>query len=198
MKTNFLHNISGIYAITPNRALHFDAIEKVIIQHNIRILQYRHKTPNAKMQLNEATQLQQLCTKHHTLFIINDDINLAKKVAANGVHLGKNDASIQQARTQLGADAIIGISCYNDISLAHLAQQQGADYVAFGALFSSSTKPNAPKCDLDIVKQAKKILTIPIVGIGGIDFNNQQAAFNAGCNSVAMINALWHNTSIQK
>ncbi|MBA5249544.1 MAG: thiamine phosphate synthase [Gammaproteobacteria bacterium] len=191
MKTNFLHNINGIYAITPNRALDFDAIEKVIIQHNIRILQYRHKTPNAKIQLNETRQLQQLCAKHRTLFIINDDINLAKKVASNGVHLGKNDASIQQARTQLGTNAIIGISCYNDISLAQIAQQQGADYVAFGALFPSSTKPNAPKCTLDLIKQAKKTLTIPIIGIGGIDFNNQQSAFDAGCNSVAMINALW-------
>ncbi len=192
MKTNFLHNISGIYAITPSRALNLDAIEKVIVQHHISILQYRHKTVDTKTQFNETTQLQQLCAKHHTLFILNDDINLVQKIAADGVHLGKNDVSTQQARAQLGADAVIGVSCYNDISLAQMAQQQGADYVAFGALFSSSTKPNAPKCGLDIIRQAKKILTIPIVGIGGIDFNNQQSALDAGCNSVAMINALWN------
>ncbi|WXU00140.1 MAG: Thiamine-phosphate synthase [Catillopecten margaritatus gill symbiont] len=191
MKTNFLHSISGIYAITPDRALDLDAIEKVIVEHNIGILQYRHKTLDAKIQLNEATQLQRLCTKHHTLFIINDDSNLAQKIHADGVHLGKNDGSIQQARKQLGADTIIGVSCYDDIDLAKKAQQQGADYVAFGALFSSSTKPNTIHCPLSIVQEAKQNLTIPIVGIGGIDFNNQQSAVDAGCDAVAMINALW-------
>ncbi|CAB9543004.1 Thiamin-phosphate pyrophosphorylase (EC 2.5.1.3) [uncultured Gammaproteobacteria bacterium] len=165
-------------------------MEKVIIQYNITLLQYRHKTLDAQTRLNEATQLQQLCLKHHTLFIINDDINLAKKIMADGVHLGRNDASIQQARTQLGASAIIGVSCYNDIILAKNAQNQGADYVAFGALFSSLSKPNAPQCSLNIITQAQQILDIPIVGIGGINFNNQQQAFNAGCNAVAMINAL--------
>lgn len=194
MKTNFLHNISGIYAITPDRALDLDAIEKVIVEHNIGILQYRHKTLDAKIQLNEATQLQRLCAKHHTLFIINDDSNLAQKIRANGVHLGKNDGSIQQARRQLGAAAIIGVSCYDNIDLAKKAQQQGADYVAFGALFSSSTKPNTLHCDLNIITQAKQNLVIPIVGIGGINFDNQQSAFDAGCDSVAMIKALFQST----
>lgn len=191
MKTNFLHNISGIYAITPDRALDLDAIEKVIIQHNIGILQYRHKTLNAKTQLNEATQLQQLCAKHHTLFIINDNINLAQKTHADGVHLGKGDNSIQQARIHLGAKSIIGASCYNDTHLAKKSQQQGADYVAFGALFPSRTKINAPRCNLQTITQARQMLDIPIVGIGGIDFDNQQFAFDAGCDSVAMVNALW-------
>jgi thiamine-phosphate pyrophosphorylase len=88
------------------------------VQHNIKLLQYRHKTVDVQTQLNESLQLQQLCLKHHTLFIINDDINLAKKISADGVHLGKNDASIQQAREQLGIDAVIGVSCYNAIDLA--------------------------------------------------------------------------------
>ncbi|CAB5496831.1 thiamine phosphate synthase [Bathymodiolus thermophilus thioautotrophic gill symbiont] len=190
METNHNKRISGIYAITPNHALNIDAIEKVIIQYDITLLQYRHKTLDAQTRRNEATQLQQLCLKHHTLFIINDDINLAKKITADGVHLGKNDASIQQARTQLGANAIIGVSCYNDIILAKNAQNQGADYVAFGALFPSLSKPDAPRCSLDVVTQARQILDLPIVGIGGIDFDNQQQALNAGCNAVAMINAL--------
>lgn len=191
MKTNFLHNISGIYAITPDRALDLGVIEKAIVQHNIGILQYRHKTLDAKTQLNEATQLQQLCAKHHTLFIINDDINLAQKTLADGVHLGKNDAPIQQARTQLGAKSIIGVSCYNDIHLAKKAQQRGANYVAFGALFPSLSKADAPQCRLNIITQARQILDIPIVGIGGVDFNNQQSVFDAGADSVAMINALF-------
>ncbi|SMN01666.1 Thiamin-phosphate pyrophosphorylase [uncultured Candidatus Thioglobus sp.] len=185
------HKISGIYAITPDRALDISVIKKNIVQHNISILQYRRKTADTITQLNEAQQLQQLCAKHHTLFIVNDDINLAQKVNADGVHLGKNDGSIQQARLALGENAIIGVSCYNDIELAQNAQNQGADYVAFGALFPSKSKPDAPKCSLDIITEAKKILTIPIVGIGGIDFDNQQYAFDTGCDAVAMINALF-------
>ena len=166
-------------------------VEKIIVQHNIKLLQYRHKTADVQTQLNESVQLQQLCLKHHTLFIINDDINLAKKISADGVHLGKNDGSIQQARKQLGVNAVIGVSCYNNIDLAQNAQNQGTNYVAFGALFPSNTKPDAPQCALDIITQAKQILNIPIVGIGGIDFDNQQQVFDAGYDSVAMISTLF-------
>lgn len=191
MKIN--HNkITGIYAITPNR-IDIDAVEKIIVKHNINLLQYRNKTANTQTQLDESTQLQRLCWKHHTLFIINDDINLAKNLSVDGVHLGKNDGSIQSARAQLGADAIIGVSCYNNIELAQEAQNQGANYVAFGALFPSKTKPNAPKCKLDTIVQARQALNIPIVGIGGVNFDNQQQAFNAGCDSVAMINQLFQS-----
>jgi len=191
--SNSVEKIRGIYAITPNQILDIKLIEQVITQHSIGILQYRHKTNNTEVKLNEAQQLRQLCLEHNTLFIINDDINLAQKVNADGVHLGKEDASIATARQHLGENAIIGVSCYNDLKLAQSAEQQGASYVAFGALFISSTKPGAPVCSLDIVTQAKQTLNIPIVGIGGIDFNNQQQAINAGCDSVAMINALFES-----
>jgi thiamine-phosphate pyrophosphorylase len=186
--------ISGIYAITPNKILDLNTIEQAIIAHKISVLQYRHKTTDVSIKLNEAKQLQQLCLRHNTLFIINDDINLAQKIKADGVHLGKDDTSIKVARAQLGSDAIIGTSCYNDIKLAKIAQDKGANYVAFGALFPSSTKPNAPHCPLDIIMQAKQALAIPIVGIGGVDFDNQQQALDAGCDAVAMINALFQST----
>jgi len=186
--------ISGIYAITPNKILDLNAIEQAIIAHKISVLQYRHKTTDVSIKLNEAKQLQQLCLRHNTLFIINDDINLAQKIKADGVHLGKDDTSIKVARAQLGSDAIIGASCYNDIKLAKIAQDKGVNYVAFGALFPSNTKPNAPHCPLDIIMQAKQALAIPIVGIGGVDFDNQQQALDAGCDAVAMINALFQST----
>jgi len=188
--------ISGIYAITPNKILELDAVEKAMVMHKISILQYRRKTTDASTKLNEAKQLQQLCLRHNTLFIINDDINLAQKINADGVHLGTDDDSILTARQQLGDDAVIGVSCYNDIKLAKTAQNKGANYVAFGALFPSSTKPNAPYCSLEIISQAKKVLTIPVVGIGGIDFNNQHQAFDAGCDAVAMINALFQSVDL--
>ena len=186
--------ISGIYAITPNKILDLNAIEQAIIAHKISVLQYRHKTTDVSIKLNEAKQLQQLCLRHNTLFIINDDINLAQKIKADGVHLGKDDTSIEVARAKLGSDAIIGVSCYNDIKLAKIAQDKGVNYVAFGALFPSNTKPNAPHCPLDIIMQAKQALAIPIVGIGGVDFDNQQQALDAGCDAVAMINALFQST----
>ena len=198
--SNLVEKIHGIYAITPDKPLNFEQIEKIITQHSISILQYRnkrhaklqtHQTDDNALKLIEAKKLRQLCIQHHTLFIINDDINLAQKIGADGVHLGKDDNTIQYARQQLGADAIIGLSCYNNIDLAIRAQAQGANYVAFGALFPSSTKPNAPHCTLDTLAQAKKILHIPIVGIGGINFDNQDEALQAGCHSVAMIDALF-------
>ena len=198
--SNLVEKIHGIYAITPDKPLNFEQIEKIITQHSISILQYRnkrhaklqtHQTDDNALKLIEAKKLRQLCIQHHTLFIINDDINLAQKIGADGVHLGKDDNTIQYARQQLGADAIIGLSCYNNIDLAIRAQAQGANYVAFGALFPSNTKPNAPHCTLDTLTQAKKILHIPIVGIGGINFDNQDEALQAGCHSVAMIDALF-------
>jgi thiamine-phosphate pyrophosphorylase len=189
--SNSVEKIRGIYAITPDVSLNLDQVEKVITQHYISILQYRRKTADDDLKLKEATKLRQLCLQHHTLFIINDDINLAQKVGADGVHLGKNDTSIGQARQLLKDDAIIGVSCYDDINLAINAQEKGATYVAFGALFTSSTKPDAPHCSLDTITQAQQTLKVPIVGIGGVDFNNQEDALKAGCTAVAMVSALF-------
>ncbi len=198
--SNLMQKIKGIYAITPNEPINIAHIEALIIQHKISVLQYRHKRrpavqtdkiSNDQMKLNEALALRQLCTKHHTLFIINDDINLALKSNADGVHLGQDDSRIEDVRKQLGEKSIIGASCYNSISKAAQAESQGANYVAFGALFNSTTKPDAPICELDIISKAKQQISIPIVGIGGIDFNNQQKVFDAGCDAVAMINALF-------
>ncbi len=187
----FNKKISNIYAITPNTLLNLALIKRVITKHRISILQYRHKTFDNNIKLKEARALRLLCLEHNILFIINDDINLAEKIHADGVHLGKDDGSIQQARQQLGDAAIIGISCYDNIDLALQAQNQSANYVAFGALFDSSTKPNAPHCPLSLITKARQILRIPIVGIGGIDFHNQQQALDAGCDAVAMVNALF-------
>jgi thiamine-phosphate pyrophosphorylase len=191
MQQSFDKKINGIYAITPNEAVNFNLVEKVIIKYKVGIFQYRHKTNDEKIKYKEAKYLRKLCSTHNTLFIINDDINLAEKVSADGVHLGKNDGSISKAREVLGKKAIIGVSCYNDIKLAIESQHNGANYIAFGALFDSTTKPNAQRCQLEIVTKAKKSLSIPIVGIGGVNFNNIQIAYKAGCSSVAMINALF-------
>ena len=183
--------IQGLYGITPNNKLKITLIERVITEHQVNILQYRHKTNDNQLKLYEAQQLRDLCLTHNTLFIVNDDINLCEKVGASGVHLGQNDSSINTAREQLGEKAIIGVSCYNQLQLAFEAEAMGANYVAFGALFNSITKPTSSSCPLSVIKSAKEKLKLPIVGIGGITFENQKLAFEAGCDAVAMLNGLF-------
>ena len=183
--------IQGLYGITPNNNLNIALIERIFNEHKVNILQYRHKTNNNKLKLEEAKQLHELCLQYNTLFIVNDDINLCEKVGADGVHLGQNDTSINIAREQLGEKAIIGLSCYNQLQLAFDAYEMGANYVAFGALFHSISKPTAIECPLSLIKTAKEKIKLPIVGIGGITFENQRLAFLAGCDAVAMLNGLF-------
>jgi len=183
--------IQGLYGITPNNNLDIALIERVITEHQVNILQYRHKTNDDQLKLNEAQQLLDLCLTHNTLFIVNDNINLCEKVGADGVHLGQNDTSIKTAREQLGEKAIIGVSCYNQLQLAIDAEEMGANYVAFGTLFNSITKPTASQCSLSVIKTAKEKIKLPIVGIGGITFDNQRLAFESGCDAVAMLNGLF-------
>jgi len=183
--------IQGLYGITPNNNLNIALIERVITEYQVNILQYRHKTNDEQLKLNEAQQLLDLCLTHNTLFIVNDDINLCEKVGADGVHLGQNDAPINTVREQLGEKAIIGVSCHNQLQLAFEAEAMGADYVAFGTLFNSITKPTSSHCPLSVIKSAKEKLNLPIVGIGGITFDNQRLAFESGCDAVAMLNGLF-------
>jgi thiamine-phosphate pyrophosphorylase len=188
LKTNVYKKINGIYPIVNGENLNL--IENIINKYSVTILQYRNKKINHSNNISIVKQLQKLCNKHNTLFIINDNIDLAKKINANGVHIGQEDSSIEHARQQLGNDAIIGVSCYNSFNLAKNAAAKGADYVALGSLFNSKTKPLAKSCKLATVTKTKKFINIPIVGIGGINFDNKHQAFNAGCSAVAMIEAL--------
>jgi len=183
--------IKGLYGITPNNDLDIALIENVFKKHKINILQYRHKTLDEKQKLDEATQLLELCLQHNTLFIVNDDVNLCKKIGADGVHLGQNDVDAHSARNRLGKGFIIGVSCHNDLELAVEAEKNGANYIALGAVFKSKTKPNAAYCSLSTIHNIKSNINIPIVGIGGITFENQQSVLDAGCNSIAMLEGLF-------
>ena len=183
--------IKGLYGITQNKNLSLALIESVFKKHKINILQYRHKTMDEKLKLEEAKLLLELCKQYNTLFIINDDINLCEKVGADGVHLGQNDIDVHSARSQLGKKFFIGVSCYNNIELAIEAENSGANYIALGAIFKSASKPNANNCSLSTIQNIKKHINIPIVGIGGITFENQQSVLDAGCNSIAMIEGLF-------
>ena len=180
-----------LYAITPDKPFNEYSLESALELYDISIVQYRRKNTDIKTLLNEAEQIKKICQKNNTLFIVNDHIELADLCKSDGIHLGGNDQSILEARDKLGQKAIIGKSCYNSIENALTAQKEGASYVAFGAIFPSETKPNAPICSLETIREASSKISIPIVGIGGIDFSKLNEVFEAGCNSIAMVNALF-------
>ncbi|MFM9913028.1 MAG: thiamine phosphate synthase [Methylophilaceae bacterium] len=192
-------HISGLYAVTPDSNDGDALVAKVeaALLGGARIVQYRNKQAHISIHLETASALAKLCHQHGAIFIINDDADLALNVGADGVHLGKDDGDIASTRKLLGKDAIIGVSCYNSLERALAAEQQGANYVAFGAMFPSSTKPNAPRATLELLRAAKTQLNIPIVAIGGISLHNAADVVNAGADALAVINALFDAPDIQ-
>lgn len=156
-----------------------------------RILQYRHKQASNKHKRIEAQQLRELCWRYQALFIINDDLELALAVQADGVHVGQTDTPLRELRRQAGKQLLIGVSCHNSFELAQAAQQEGASYVAFGRFFTSHTKPQAPAAELEILRRAKQQLKIPLVAIGGITRDNAPRAIQQGADMVAVIHDLF-------
>lgn len=188
--SNINARIHGLYAITPDEADTERLCAKVeaALQGGVRLLQYRNKLADAQLRVWQATALQQLCRAHDATFIINDYVDLCAQLDADGVHLGGTDGDIAQARATLGADKIIGASCYNQLDRAYKAQAAGANYVAFGACFATSTKPDAAKADLSLFHT---LLDVPKVAIGGITLENAQQVTQAGAQAIAVINALF-------
>lgn len=151
-------------------------------------MQYRDKSTNDKQAI--AKELLKLCHAYNVPLIINDNVELADKIGAAGVHLGENDGSISQARARLGEKSIIGVSCYNSLERAIEAEKEGATYVAFGRFFSSTSKPLAAPAQIGTLTAAKKILTVPIVAIGGILPENGASVLSAGADLLAVIGGL--------
>lgn len=183
---------SGLYAITQTEHKSIrriiDEVEAVIIGGAVAV-QYRDKNPKDALLL--AKELVKICHEYQIPLIINDDVELTEKAGANGVHLGKEDGSVIEARQRLGERAIIGVSCYDDVDVAFEAQQQGASYVAFGRFFPSSSKPLASPAHLTTLNEARKTITIPIVAIGGILPENGGQLLNAGADLLAVIGGLF-------
>jgi thiamine-phosphate pyrophosphorylase len=184
--------IRGLYAVTPDCTDTLALIQQVkqTIEGGVRILQYRSKLNSAQLKQEQAYQLQILCKQSGVLFIINDDIELAMHLKADGVHLGLEDATLRQARTLLGPDVIIGASCYDQLAFARQARDAGADYLAFGAVFPSSSKPDTVNAPLSLFSSARK-LALPLVAIGGININNAASVISAGADAIAVINGLF-------
>ncbi len=191
--------IHGLYAITPDLADTNELLRNVrlALQGGVRILQYRNKTADAALKLAQARALRKLTCEFDTGFIVNDDAQLAVQVDADGVHLGSKDGSAAAARQLLGNTKLIGVSCYNRLSLAHEAVRQGADYVAFGAFFSSSVKPGAVKAETALLQKAREELNVPVVAIGGITQSNGKVLVEAGADALAVISALFDAPDIE-
>lgn len=195
-----MQTISGLYAITdPQLSPAGQVVQDVelALKGGASVIQFRDKTTDWPTQLTLAKQIRALCQNYQALFIVNDDIELAIQSQADGIHLGKNDTALEEARAQLGPSAIIGISCYNSLERAQQMQNHGANYVAFGRFFPSKTKPNAPQASLDTLVQAKQRLDIPIVAIGGIDTHNAQSLIDVGADSIAVIQGVFAQRNIQ-
>lgn len=182
--------LRGLYAITDAQLLadnnFVDRVSQALAG-GARIIQYRDKSRLHDKRQQQAQALRALCTQHNALLIINDDVELAHNVRADGVHLGLDDADISEARARLGANAIIGVSCYNQYPLAERAALQHADYIAFGAFFTSPTKPAAVKAEVDLILRAKQQLSLPVCAIGGITLNNAPPLLAAGADMLAVI-----------
>jgi thiamine-phosphate pyrophosphorylase len=193
------HTIHGLYAITPDEADTAELLRKtrLALQGGARVLQYRNKSADANLKLQQAQALRKLTREFGTTYIVNDDVRLAAQVDADGVHLGGEDGSVAEARTLLGSQKVIGVSCYNRPSLAHEAVKQGADYVAFGAFFPSSVKPGAVKAEVAMLQTARQELAVPIVAIGGITLSNCPALIEAGADALAVISALFDAPDIE-
>jgi thiamine-phosphate pyrophosphorylase len=185
--------VKGLYAITPEMADTAALLDKVkaALQGGARLVQYRSKSEDAALKHEQASELLQLCRAHGVPLIINDDVRLAALTDADGVHLGEEDASLKEARINLGPDKIIGVSCYQDLALARRFAAEGADYVAFGSFYPSPTKPGARPCPISLLTEAKKALRVPVVGIGGITPDNAGPLVRAGADAVAVISALF-------
>jgi thiamine-phosphate pyrophosphorylase len=191
--------IGGLYAITPECADTGALLLRVqqALEGGARLVQYRNKKGDAALRHEQASELLALCRRFRVPLIVNDDLRLADLTGADGVHLGKDDGGVRQARLILGPEKIIGVSCYNDLQLALEAQSQGADYAAFGSFFASPTKPGAVVAPLALLREAKQRLRIPLVAIGGISADNAGALIEAGADAVAVISALFDSDDIR-
>lgn len=180
----------GLYAITDGPRSDLFEVVEAVLSNGASMLQYRDKTTDCARRLEEAHQLAKLCTRYRKPLIINDDVALAAAVGAAGVHLGADDADVATAREQLGADAIIGVSCYNSLERAKALANQGVNYLAFGSFFDSPTKSNAVRATPDLLEDAKS-LNLPLVAIGGITPENGGVLIKAGASFLAVISGVF-------
>jgi len=193
--------LRGLYAITPTALCAEPArlLSDVAaaLRGGARLLQYRDKSATAAERHARAAALQELCSAHGALLIVNDDWVLAQAVGAAGVHIGQSDGAPEQARAALGPQAVIGVTCGNSLERAAAARAAGASYVAFGRLFDSRSKPQAPPAELGTLGRARVQLGLPVCGIGGITAALAPRVIAAGADLVAAIDGVFGAADIE-
>ena len=192
--------IKGVYAVTPDGADTEDLLRRLraAIAGGVRLVQYRNKTAAPELRRQQATRLIHLCRPAAVCVIVNDCVELACELDADGVHLGAGDLAPGAARAALGGEKIIGVSCYNRLDRALAAKAQGADYVAFGSFFSSATKPGAVRAEMELLSAAKANFDLPLVAIGGITAANAGLLVQAGADAVGVIQSLFGAADIEQ
>ncbi|MDH3314888.1 MAG: thiamine phosphate synthase [Gammaproteobacteria bacterium] len=190
----------GLYAITADGSNGESTIQVAVAQAlegGAVAVQYRDKSEDHARRRREALELKALCGARGVPLIVNDDVELALVADADGVHLGRHDPALESARDRLGAEAIIGVSCYASLERAVEAERAGADYVAFGRFFPSATKPGAPPCPLSVLEAARDTLTVPVAAIGGITADNGATLLDAGADLLAVIDAVFGQADVR-
>ena len=187
-----------IYLISPlkiNKSFNNDLIE-VLKQKKVSFFQLRIKKENFKKKLEIGRKIKKICKKFNVKFLVNDDVYLAKKLNADGCHLGQNDMNISQARKIIG-NKIIGVTCHNSIKLAKVAINNKANYLAFGAFNYSKTKKVKYKASIKLLKKARKMTKTPIVAIGGINLDNYKNLLLNKANFLAISGYVWKNKKLK-
>ena len=185
---------SGLYVITDEKLLRRkDFVRKVAeaAAAGAGIIQLREKASRLRDRLELARAAVLAAHAHGAKLVINDAPELAALIGADGVHIGRDDATVEEARTRLGRRAIIGVSCYGDIDLAVRMQRAGADYVSFGACFKSPTKPKEAIVPLSVFGEARRRLKVPLVAIGGITAANAPSVYAAGADLVSVVSSVF-------
>jgi len=201
MMPKSMHALRGLYAVTDaTLQAPGQLVENVsrAIEGGASLVQYRDKSCDSELRLLQAHALADLCRSRGVPLIINDDVELAGKCGAQGVHLGKDDDDLRSARSVLGGKAIIGVSCYNDLSLARQAAELGADYIALGRFFPSHTKPEAIQAGPDLIRQVKQELSLPVAAIGGITPGNAGQLIDAGADMLAVVKDIFAAADIRR
>lgn len=194
--------LHGLYAITQDDLLlpRLSALVRAALEGGATLVQYRNKTASRALRRAQAAELLRICRAAGARLIINDDVWLAVEIGADGAHVSRDDApgsSFKVAREALGPKRILGVSCHNDIACAEEAAAAGADYLAFGRVFASSTKPHAAQAPLELLIEAKRRFSLPIVAIGGITLGNAPGVLATGVDLIAVASDLFDTMDIK-
>jgi len=188
-----------IYLISPQKIRGFkfyEELQQVLKTNKVKYFQLRLKKISDRNLLKISKKIKKIVRKNNVKFLINDKPSIVKRVGADGCHIGQKDINFISSRKILGKNKIIGVTCHNSKKFALKAKRHGANYVAFGSFFKSSTKKTAFKANLEILRWAKKKISMPIVAIGGINGSNYKKILSSGANFIACSSYIWNNKKL--